>query len=332
MSKEQSVLIKGIAILMMLWYHLFISQETVDTSKYISILTIGPLTLENYIARACYPVSFFLIISGYGLSYLCQNGKLTLHHQLRKTHRLYLTYWLVLIIFVPIGCYLQPDKYPGSPINIISNLLAIDCTYNGETWFLFPYIMISLTAVYIVKYLLTVRHPLTIVTLIVAYAVCFLICKQLALMEKSLLTIFLLQVVYYVLLFFYFTLGILLYRIASHRGSLTIPWLRQPYIIFLIIVLVMLKSFFKVTLLDGIYAFLFIVFICNLRLSSAITRILTSLGHYSLPMWLSHTFFSVYLFPHFIYGFRYPLLIMITLTAISYLTAVLIFKIMKFIL
>lgn len=38
-------------------------------------------------------------------------------------------------------------------------------------------------------------------------------------------------------------------------------------------------------------------------------------------MWLTHTFFAYYLFPGFIYGMRYPILIYALLVAVSLLSA-----------
>lgn len=38
-------------------------------------------------------------------------------------------------------------------------------------------------------------------------------------------------------------------------------------------------------------------------------------------MWLTHTYFSIYLFSSLIYGFRYPLLIYVVLVGVSLLTA-----------
>lgn len=43
-----------------------------------------------------------------------------------------------------------------------------------------------------------------------------------------------------------------------------------------------------------------------------------------MNMWLTHTFFAYYLFPDFIYGIRYPLLIYIVLIVVSLLVACLI--------
>lgn len=58
MSKEQSTIIKGVAILMMLWYHLFgISDlETICSP----LIYIHGKALVAHITNACNPVSFLL--------------------------------------------------------------------------------------------------------------------------------------------------------------------------------------------------------------------------------------------------------------------------------
>lgn len=87
MSKEQSTIIKGIAILMMLWYHLFgISNlESLCTP----LLYIHGKSFAAYIANACYPVSFFLILSGYGLTYIYHNKLLTANSQSKRLLKAY---------------------------------------------------------------------------------------------------------------------------------------------------------------------------------------------------------------------------------------------------
>ena len=59
----------------------------------------------------------------------------------------------------------------------------------------------------------------------------------------------------------------------------------------------------------------------NIRFPSVAEKDLAELGKYSMPMWLTHTYFSIYLFHDFIYGFRYPLLIYVVLVVVSLLTA-----------
>ena len=83
----------------------------------------------------------------------------------------------------------------------------------------------------------------------------------------------------------------------------------------------------KVTIADGLYAFIIIFCISHLQLHRFFHNALYKLGQYSMPMWMTHTFFAVYLFQDFIYGFKYPLLIWLVLIALSYLVSIPILKI-----
>ena len=65
MSKEYTSYFKGIAILMMLFLHLF--QHLEWDASLNCLLYVGEVPLVYYIARICNPVPFFLILSGYGL-------------------------------------------------------------------------------------------------------------------------------------------------------------------------------------------------------------------------------------------------------------------------
>lgn len=67
MTKEQTNILKGIAILMMLFLHLFNGSNLTDVCE--PLLFIGSTPLVHIISKACNPVGIFLMLSGYGLSY-----------------------------------------------------------------------------------------------------------------------------------------------------------------------------------------------------------------------------------------------------------------------
>ncbi|EEP92324.1 Acyltransferase 3 [Yersinia kristensenii ATCC 33638] len=57
--------------------------------------------IDNFIAsfgKVC--VAMFLFISGYGYSF---KNKINFKYSLTKLKKLYFSYWLVFIIFIPIG-------------------------------------------------------------------------------------------------------------------------------------------------------------------------------------------------------------------------------------
>lgn len=65
MSKEYTGYLKGVAILLMVFLHLFTNKETDVNLGFL--LSINDTPLIYYLTRMCNPVPFFLILSGYGL-------------------------------------------------------------------------------------------------------------------------------------------------------------------------------------------------------------------------------------------------------------------------
>lgn len=59
---------------------------------------------------------------------------------------------------------------------------------------------------------------------------------------------------------------------------------------------------------------------------SWIDKILMELGKRSTSIWLIHTYFCYYLFQNFIYSFKYPIIIITVLMAISWGCAIVIDK------
>lgn len=328
MNKETSTIIKGVAILMMLFYHLFVRDDLTDIC--IPLLYIADTPLVHYISNACYPVSFFMILSGYGLTYFYKNNQLSFNVQGKRILKLYIHYWLVLLIFVTIGHFIKPNIYPKNLIYLLANITGISCTYNGEIWFILPYAIISLLSWWIINYVYNLKDKRKIFITLVFYSILFLIARYIGyhLPEKEISSILLIQFVYIVQLTFYFSLGILLFRLLENEPA-AFKAIRPAVYVAIIIILFIIKSMIKVTIADGLYAFIIIFCISHLQLHRFFYNVLYQLGCHSMPMWMTHTFFAVYLFQDFVYGFKYPLLIWLVLIVISYLASIPILQIGK---
>ncbi len=313
-------MIKGIAILMMLFFHLFFREEVNDLCS--PLIMIGDTSLVYYFSQACYPVSFFMILSGYGLTFLFKNNKWDVKGQGRRLLKLYTHYWIILLIFVSIGHFINSQIYPNDLLHVIVNVIGIRCTYNGETWFLLSYALISLSSYWIIKYVYYLNNKKQTAATLVVYAIIFLSARHLGynLPKNPVWETLLIQPVYFVQLTFYFSLGIVLYRLME-KGLMFGG--HKPYIyVSLLVCLFFVKSLFKITIADGLYALLFIILLLNISFPLWINKILYELGRRSMVMWMTHTFFCYYLFPDFIYGFKYPLVIFAVLVIVSYLTAI----------
>ncbi|MCR5502861.1 MAG: acyltransferase [Lachnospiraceae bacterium] len=153
LSKEQSKMLQGLAILMMLYHHLFSTPEALGI-PYRSLLVFGEINAELRMAwffKIC--VGIYAFVSGYGI---CRSmnrsehsGKLhydgTFFQKLIADYRIvakrffgfYQQFLLVFVIFVPVG-FLFFHK-PFDIKELLLNLIGISTTYNGAWWYVLQY-------------------------------------------------------------------------------------------------------------------------------------------------------------------------------------------------
>ena len=145
-SKEKSVIHKGIAILMMIYSHLFFAD---NTALCVNSFYINGEPLAKFLTFACNPVPYFLLLSGYGHAACYYTKGLSFKTELYRIIRLYIYYWVVLLFFLMVGHYYSPDDYPGSLSRFIWGASAF-YPYIGALWFLFPYACIAISSKYII--------------------------------------------------------------------------------------------------------------------------------------------------------------------------------------
>ncbi|WP_368123507.1 acyltransferase family protein [Bacteroides sp. RTP21281st1_F3_RTP21281_210402] len=133
----------------MLYLHLFNQIGNVELC--VTHLSVGNTPLVYLFTRCTNPVAFFLLLSGYGLYASYKLGK---RDSMRRIGKLYVHYWLTLLIFVPLGWWIRGSEvYPGSWKQILENVSGWYTGYNGEIWFLFPYMLLVLTSVQLFRWM-----------------------------------------------------------------------------------------------------------------------------------------------------------------------------------
>jgi membrane-bound acyltransferase YfiQ involved in biofilm formation len=317
---------RGIALLLLLWHHLFDSKIIYGYPTYGNFVFLS--SRFAYVAGA-----MFVILSGYALAASVQDRPIGLLAFFKKRlPRLYLNYWLIALIFIPIGILFEYRPlimaFPTEPylkllIQMTGFHMFIDSVsygYNATWWFMS--LILSLYLLFPLLYYLTKKFGLWFLS------VCFLFNFPWGHVTKWYL--------FLMVWLFSFILGIYL---ARTNGFARISKRLKQLGIFRFILLgaLILLSFFLRQFLsyifnidflqrqgfDSIYAFIIMLFIFEITQSyPLIQRPLAFMGRHLFNIFLFHTFIFFYYWPDFIYGFHNPYLIFIVLLAICLIVSI----------
>lgn len=319
MGKADSLAMKGVAILFMLFLHLFNQEKNVDLCTVF--LYIGDTPLLSLLTRCANPVPFFLFLSGYGLYKTNKNRKL--RSNIKRVLKLYIHYWISLAIFIPLGAYCCGiNRYPGTLTSFVNNFTGWFTTYNGEIWFLFPYVLLVLSSGIIIKLINKFKWYIIFILSGFIYFIAYLLTYKYG------SYLFVHMTPYMPILYcssqFAFVLGMLS---AKHIDiqQLKLFFKDKTLLAYtLLLGLMIIRMMIETGVFHVLYAAAFVILFSSINNSPYIVNILCKLGKRSTSMWFVHTYFCYYLFHDFIYSFKYPIFIFICLIAISYCTAIII--------
>ncbi len=313
LSMQDSMVIKGVAICFMLWHHLF-SQHP-EFGRFVQYTA--------FLGKVC--VAMFLFVSAYGLTTQVEmKGNFTqvgrnswkelLEFYFKRLLKLYANFWVVFLIFVPIGVFVFNRNLTipyGEHVNLIKRLI-LDMfgmqgflSYNITWWF----------------------YQLIIILYILFPGIYWLMKKN------SILVLG----VFFVLLgyhryhlpvihdwLFPFGLGI---GYALHQKQINsfLNSFSKLTVLFVAFVLVIFIAYLRQHLhkfggmgMDGFFTLAWVLFILlTIRNVNWLSSLFVFLGKHSMNIFMVHTFIYYYFFSGFIYSFKYPVVIFLVLALIS---------------
>lgn len=319
MTKKDTTIIKGVAILLMLWLHLFNNMQNVDLCE--NLIYIGGVPISHLLARICGPVECFLFLSGYGLFYVYKAGR---NSNFNRIFKLYSPYLVTVTSFILLGNFIHKGTFNTSFSVLFQNLTGYTYTYNGTLWFFLPYVASMLIMPYIFK--LTEKMG---GVLLLILSLLFVLSVDVCIKKWGLFL--------YAHLWIYRPLLIISFIAQMLIGSLMlktnyIEWFKNAFYghRLLLITLFICSTVGGIFFNFKIYHFCYIIFliptICTFRRWEWVNKLLVSLGNNSMIMWLCHAFYYQIILHNFLFSLKYPIIIFLTLTVLSYMTSVILSK------
>lgn len=325
-SVKQSQQLKAVAILFMLFLHLF---NTLDyQGLFTPLVYVGGKPLVYYLSLfgdSCVPI--FCFVSGYGLYYkYIQKPETYLRDNIIRLKKIYINYWVILLLFVVLlGLLLGKTEYVGHWTRVLFNATGFANSYNGAWWFLLiylflvvsspvffswvkrsnPYVVLSVaTILYLIAFYFRIYSPSTSSYVFVKW-----LHTEAALFGTSFLP---------------FIAGAVAFSERWH-SRFTQALMRLPFsgvwAFAGIIVLMLIHAIVPNFIIAPFLAIPFILLFLQVQWPKWIIAILDFLSPHATNMWLVHMFFYITYFPRFIFGFRYVPLIFIVLVVCCVLSS-----------
>jgi hypothetical protein len=324
MRKEDTQVLKGIAILMMLWLHLFADLDWVEQCRWLLPYFNGKPLIHTLtrIASSCVPIYIFL--GGYGLACVWQQAPL--HHMgtPRRALALMTNFWVVCLLFIPLGCIINPTRFPESITTLLLNLTGISYSYNGAWWFLLPYVLLTLCSPLLIRRIMG-NHLRTdllmLVPLFIIHVGAYIAAENMRIPDASPLHAAF-PACNFLFMLFFFSVGVLFVKYGIFQRIVPNVKRLGKTRMFLLMILLCVKMFLgNTSLLNLPFVLLLLPLLLSLDLPHSITATLQFFGRHSTNMWLTHFFFAYYIFGGEIYRLQYPLLIFAALVAVSLLSS-----------
>lgn len=309
-DKRNSMIIRGGGILLMLIHHLFYSKWSQDYYDDIVVHGIALVNQLGIFSKLC--VAIFVFSSGYGLVVSTPKDIKLKDFYWYRFRKLYLNYWFVWLLFVPIGIYVFGRTFSDAygdhvaikgALDIFGLLSMFNIDSYNPTWWFYNCILILYLLFPLLNKVLW-RAPY--LTLSVALTIgMFGFIPGINVIASYL---------------FVFITGMLVARMPLKWINNTNWW--QIVIALILLSVWRMSQLSPKHIVDAMLCVGIAFLIYKQALENWVGNLLALLGKHSMNMFLIHTFIFYFWFPDYIYITRNPLLILLSLVVTSLLCSV----------
>lgn len=318
---------KGVAIILMIVHHLFAFPKRINFD-YISFGHIGNNTIEFLIGsfgKIC--VAMFIFLSGFGLykQFGKENDINLKNIIIKKIKKIYIYYWIIFVMFVPIGFIFFEREFVLS--EFIDSIIGYKFIYNEEWWFLKAYVLlIILFPLFIGIIKKYIKHEVVsiILLVIIIYSVLPTIVKW-PMIEKFFNNIYCEELLDLSKWIPAFIMGIIFAKndLYSKIKNIFLDNKLDNILIDILGCMIIMYVRYRNNSIqyDYLLAPMIIYFTNNIIKRIRLKKLFVYIGEHSMNMWLTHSFFCYYYFQELVFYPRYSMIIILWLIILSLSTS-----------
>ncbi|UOE92241.1 acyltransferase [Alkalihalobacillus sp. LMS39] len=314
LTKDDSKILKGIAIILMVLLHLFCRKEI--EGFYTTYFYINDNPVVYYIGLfgdACRPI--YLFVTGYAfyLTFIDRDIKQTINKNMIRIFKLFMNFWIMLLLFLLLSLLLGRIGVFGSIQEFLLNFTLLDYSYNGAWWFLQIYIIIVLLSPLLIK--IAKNTPIALLLPIsgIIYVACYLQFYKsvldfgpLSIIESQLCLIGTSQFSFFIgALFSKYKWLTKIYNTVHHIKF------KNALCMLGVLSLIIFHGFFESAIIAPVNGIFFIVLFSLMTKKGWVTALLQYISSHSTNIWLTHMFFYTMMFPGLAFLPNSPLLVFI---------------------
>ena len=327
LSLQDTMRLKGIALVLLLWHHLFYEGTSQYNEWYIANIPVIQQT--SLVAKCC--VALFVFLSGYGLAIQAHKQQLGYIAFLRKRlKKLMVNYWAMWILFVPLGfCFLGLSLYEiygnHAYVKLFINFLGFQDLFGfygvNPTWWFYSLIILLYILFPLLNKLMNTFNKAAAMVMLSAVLVVlphFTCTFALQLYLVSFVLGIFIACYCNKLIISMFTSTARMLQLVAYMQSCIFSALLLLIAIALVVLLRVRIPFVLSIGLDSVLSLLIVLLYKKTMggTNTPFTRLLELVGRHSFNIFLFHTFIFYLYFPKIIYYPRNPILIFIWLLAI----------------
>lgn len=324
LTKQDTQMAKGIAILGMVMLHLFCRLSELP---YTPLLWVGETPLIYYFGLfgdICVPIYCFC--SGYAHYLMYEKLEASYKNKIPgKLLRILLNYWIVVIIFSILGLFFdKTGTVPGTFSDFIGNMFLYDMNYNGAWWFMMTYIILLLLSPLFTKLAnklpIYILLPLSLGIYFIAYIFRF---KYVLEIQNPILNWLWNQTILLGTSQIGYVFGMITYKydvVEKLRVAMNKCTLPKPLKIIMITAIPII-AFLGHCIVQSLFVAPFtascvLFWLYLIEPKRLLKKVLMFFGKHSTNIWLTHMFFYLVIFKDLVFIAKYPLLIIMLMLGI----------------